>query len=126
VKNANISGGNSFSDKMQVNFHMFSALMLHGISGEIDRTYVITINQRSGTNGRVKLHEKLTQPGDLSNSISNGTIFSFSTRTGDGALTLGRPGDQVITKKHNIARSGTTGIWTTGPVRISVNCHSTS
>jgi hypothetical protein len=61
------------------------------------------------------------QPIGLGHAVGDNTLFRLSTRAGDDVLTLGRLGDQVIPKKHRVARGGSMGIWTPSPISISVD-----
>jgi hypothetical protein len=36
MKYANSTNGNTFPDEMEVNLHMFGALMLYSVAGEVD------------------------------------------------------------------------------------------
>jgi hypothetical protein len=47
MKNPNSSKGNSFADKVQVNFNMLGALVLNGIAGEVCCTHIVTIDKAS-------------------------------------------------------------------------------
>jgi hypothetical protein len=126
VTNTNIASSDAFPYEVQVNLHMLGPLMLHEISGEIDGTYIITVDQRSGTNGRMKLHQQLPQPGYSSNSISYRRILSFYTRTRDRGLALRGPGNKILPKEHSITRCRSTRVWAAGPVGISVSSYSVS
>jgi len=70
----------------------------------------------------MKLIKKLAQPRDFSNNIGHSPILSLSTGPGDCVLALGEPGDEVVTKKRNIARDGLARVWTTNPVSVGVGC----
>ena len=65
--------------------------------------------------------EKLSQPGCLGNSISDGAILSFRIGVRNGVLPLGRPRNQIVIEKHIIARGGFAHVRTTGPVSIGVD-----
>ena len=121
MKNSKITNGNPLPDEVEINLNMLGSLMLNWVGGHVDRTDVITVDKYGAAKRSVKLVKKLTEPGSLSNTIGHGAILSFSTGTGDGVLTLGRPRDQVITKEHSIARGGLASIRTTSPVSIRVD-----
>ena len=76
--------------------------MLDGVGGHVDNTDVVTVHQCSVAKRGVELQEELAQPCSFCNSISHSAILSFSTRPRDGVLTLGGPGDEVVTEEHNI------------------------
>jgi hypothetical protein len=76
------------------------------VGSHVDSTDVVTIHQCSAAKRGVELQEELAQPCSFCNSISHSAILSFSTKPRDGVLTLGGPGDEVVTKEHSIARGG--------------------
>ena len=46
----------------------------------------------------MKFAEKGSNPKKFRCSVSNGFIFSFSTRPSNGRLFLGAPGDEIVAK----------------------------
>jgi hypothetical protein len=44
MKNTDSTDGNTFPDKMEINFHMLGALMLNRVGGEVDGTDIVTID----------------------------------------------------------------------------------
>ena len=120
MKNSKITNGNPLPDEVEINLNMLGSLMLNRIGGHVDDDDVVTIHQRSVAKRGVELQEELAQPCSFYNSISHSVILSFSTRPRDGVLTLGGPGDEVITEEHSIARGGLACIRTAGPIKISV------
>jgi hypothetical protein len=101
MKNPNSSKGDPFVDKVQVNFNMLGALVLNGIAGEVYYTHIATIDKASGLKRMVELLKKLAEPGNFSNTIDNGTVFSFSTGAGHGGLALGGPRCKTVSKEHS-------------------------
>jgi hypothetical protein len=57
MKNSNVTEGNLFSNKMEVDLNMLRPLMLHRIIGEIDITDVVAINQSSTARRVLELKE---------------------------------------------------------------------
>jgi hypothetical protein len=45
VENENIGDNDTLTDEMEIDLHMLRALMLHRISGEIDRADVVHVNE---------------------------------------------------------------------------------
>jgi hypothetical protein len=45
MKNTDSTDGNSFPDKMEVNFHVLGALMLNRVGGEVPGTDIVTIDE---------------------------------------------------------------------------------
>jgi hypothetical protein len=42
---ADLADGDSLSDKMKINLHMFGALMLNGVGGEVHGADVVTVDE---------------------------------------------------------------------------------
>jgi len=97
--------------------------MLNGVGRHVDRADVVTIDQHGTAKRGMELLEKLSQPGRLSNGVGDSTILSFSTGSGDSVLALAGPGDEIVPKKHDIARGGLACVWTTGPISIRIGHH---
>jgi hypothetical protein len=121
MKDTKITNCNSLLDEVKINLNVLSALLLNWVGGHVDRADVVIIHQCSGVQRGVKLPKELAQPSGLGDTISLCTVLSFNTGSGDGILTLGGPGDEVVTKIRSIARGGIACIWTTSPVSISVD-----
>jgi hypothetical protein len=45
VQDADITDGNTFSDEVEVDLDMLDALMLNGVSGEVDGIDVVTVDE---------------------------------------------------------------------------------
>jgi hypothetical protein len=98
VEDMNVPDGNTLADKVKINLNMLGALVLNGVSGEVDVGDVVAVDQ-SGHN----------------------VVLRLSARTGDDVLTLRGPRDEVIAHEHRVAWSGRMSVGTTGPVSISVD-----
>jgi hypothetical protein len=107
-------------NEMNVDLHMFGALVLNGV-GHVDRTDVVTVYQGRLRQRSMQFSQELSKPSCLSNDISNSTVFGFSTGARNRILALGRPGDQVVAEEDTIARGGPAGVWTARPIGIRVN-----
>ena len=121
MKNSEITNCNPLPNEVKINLDVFRALMLNRVGGHVDSTDIITIYQCSAAKRGTKLLKELAQPSSLSNSIGHSAILSLRTGPRDSRLALRGPGDEVVTKKHSIARCGLARIWTTGPINISVD-----
>jgi len=121
MKNTNITNGDPFADEVEMNLDMLGSLMLNRVGGYVDGADVVTIHQRSSVRRGVELMQQLVQPCGLSDTISHGAILSLGAGSRDSVLTLGGPGDEVVTEKHSIARGGLARIRTTGPININVH-----
>jgi hypothetical protein len=71
--------------------------MLDGFRGHVDDTDVVTIHQCCAAKRSMEFQEELAQPCGFWNSISHNVILGFSIRPRDGVLTLGGPGDEIVT-----------------------------
>ena len=45
MKNADSTDGNTFPDEMEVDLHMFGALMLNRVGGEVDCADIVAIDE---------------------------------------------------------------------------------
>jgi hypothetical protein len=68
----------------------------------------------------VKLQEKVAKPTRFRYHISNTLVLGFCTRARECGLSLGRPGNEVVTKKHTIAGGRAAGVRTSTPIGISI------
>ena len=89
MENTDITKSYLFPNKMQVDLYVLGALMLNRVGRHVDGADVVTVDKDRPTKWHMKLMEELAQPGDLSNSISHGPIFSLSAGPGDSVLALG-------------------------------------
>ncbi|MCI11773.1 hypothetical protein A2U01_0032875 [Trifolium medium] len=68
----------------------------------------------------VKLQEKVAKPTRFINNISNTPVLSFYTGARKCGLSLGRPRNEVVTKKHTITGGRTTSVRTSTPISIII------
>jgi len=120
MKNSKITNGNPLPNEVEINLNMLGSLMLNRVGGHVDGADVVTIHQRSSAKRGMKLLKQLAQPSSLSDTVGHGAILSLGTGSGDSILTLGGPRDEIVPKKHSIARGGLACIRTTSPVSISI------
>jgi hypothetical protein len=120
MQDAEITNGNTLADEVEVNLNMLRALMLNRVGGHIDGAAVITIYQSGTVKRSMKLLEELVQPCRFGDPVSHCAILCFSTGSSYSSLTLGGPGDEIVTKKYRIARGGLACIRTACPVGISI------
>lgn len=104
MKHSDMPQNSVFTNKMKVDFDVFSALMLHWVAGHVHRTYIVAKHDDSFTKRMLELRENLSYPRGLSHGIGDGTILCFSTRTGDRVLALGGPRHKVISEKMTKTR----------------------
>jgi hypothetical protein len=45
MQDADITDGNTFPDKVEVDLNMLCALVLNGVGGEVDGTNVVTVDE---------------------------------------------------------------------------------
>ena len=91
------SGGDLFTDKVEINLYMFHPSMENGMRGEVGGTDVIAPQLWRGQRN-VKFAEKGSDPEKLRFGISDSFIFGFSARASDGGLFLGTPRNKITTK----------------------------
>jgi hypothetical protein len=92
MEDMDLANGNILSDKMKVNLHMFGALMLNVVGGEVHDADVVAIDKGAPRRRGLELMEQLSQPSGLSHAGA-----------GDDGLSLDRPGNQVVPQEHRIA-----------------------
>ena len=121
MKNTNITTGNPLTDEVKVNLDVLGTLMLDRVGRHVYCANVIAVDQDCKPKRSVELLQKLTHPRHLCDGVSNSTILGLCVGPGDGILPFGRPGDQVVTEEHSIARGGLACVRTAGPVCIRVD-----
>jgi len=110
------------TDKVDVNLNVLRSSMVNWVSCHIDSTNIVTKDNRSLLERKMKFLKKLTQPTTLSHNVSNCHVLGLGTRTRNCVLPLGLPRHQSITKINTITRSRTPRIRTTSPVGIRIGC----
>jgi hypothetical protein len=103
MEDVDLTDDNLLLDKMKINLNMLGALMLNGVGGEVHGADIVTVDMCAPRRWDLELVEQLTQPGDLSHAVGNGTILGLSAGAGDNGLPLGRSENQVVPQKHRIA-----------------------
>jgi hypothetical protein len=118
---ADLTDGDSLSDKMKINLHMFDALMLNGVDGEVHGTDVVTLGESAPRRQILELMEQLAQLGGLSHAVGDGTVLSFRAGPRDDRLSLGRPGHKVVPEECRVAGRRAMSVWTSSPVSVGVD-----
>jgi hypothetical protein len=98
-----LTDDDSLSDKIKINLHMFGALMLNGVGGEVHGADVVTVDKSAPRRQTLELMGQLAQPGSFSHVVGDGAILGFCAGPRDDHLSLGRPGHQVVPKEHHVA-----------------------
>jgi hypothetical protein len=62
MEDADLANDNILSDKMKINLHMLSALMLNGVGGEVHDADVVTVDKGAPRRWGLELVEQLSQP----------------------------------------------------------------
>jgi hypothetical protein len=57
MEDADLTDGNLLSDKMKINLHMFGALMLNGVDGEVHGADIVTVDEGAPRRWGLKLVE---------------------------------------------------------------------
>jgi hypothetical protein len=99
-----LTDGNSLSDKMKINIHMFGALMLNGVGGEVHGADVIAVDESATRRRTLELMEQLTQPSGLSHAVGDGAVLDFRAEPRDDRMSLSQPGHKVVPEEHRAAR----------------------
>jgi hypothetical protein len=118
---ADLTDGDSLSDKIKINLHMFGALMLNGVGGEVHNAVVVTVDESALRRRTLELMEQLVQPGGLSYAVGDGTVLGFCAGPRDDRLSLDRPGHKVVPEQHRVAGRGAMSVRTYIPVSIGVD-----
>jgi hypothetical protein len=88
MEDANLIDGDLFSDEVKINLHMLGALVLNGVAGEVNGTYVIAIDERTPRRRRLELQQQLAQPGGLGHTVGDDAVLGLRTGAGDDSLPL--------------------------------------
>jgi hypothetical protein len=121
VKNPHDTHGYLLTNEVKIDLDVLRPLMLNQVGGHVDRADVVVVDKGSTAKRNVEHMKKLSEPRSLSNTISDGAVLGLSAGAGHGVLTLGGPGDQVVTKEHSIARGGLARIGIASLVSIRIN-----
>ena len=121
MQDMNMTSGNLLPNEMEVNLDVLGALMLNRVGRHVDSANVVTIDQSSSPKGGMELEQELTQPRGLSNTVGHRAVLSFNTGSGDCILTLGGPGDEIITEEYGVDRGGLARVRATSPISVSVD-----
>ena len=78
MKDTKITNSHMLLNQVEINLNMIGTLMLNWIGGHVDNT-IVTINQCGAAKRSMKFLQELVQACNLSNSIGDCAILSFST-----------------------------------------------
>jgi hypothetical protein len=120
MEDADLADDDLLSNKVEINLHMFDALMLNGVGREVDDTDVIIVDQRALRQRTLELMEQLSQPSGLSHTIGDSTVLNLRAETGDDSLSFGQPGHQIGPQEDHVAGSGATCVRTPRPVSVCI------
>jgi hypothetical protein len=118
---ADLTDGDSLSNKMKINLHMFGVLMLNGVGGEVHDADVVIVDESAPRMRTLELMEQLAQLGGLSHAVGDGMVLGFRAGPRDDRLSLGRPGHQVVPEEHRVAGRRVTSVRTSSPVSVGVD-----
>jgi hypothetical protein len=118
---ADLTDDDSLSDKMKINLHMFGALMLNGVGGEVHGADVVAVDESVPRRRTLELMEQLAQPGGLSHAVGDGVVLGFRAEPRNDRLSLGRPGHQVVPEEHRVAGRRATSVQTSSSVSVGVD-----
>jgi hypothetical protein len=116
MEDTDLTDDDLLSDKMKINLHMFRALMLNGVGGEVHDADIVAVDESAPRWRSLELMQELTQPGCLGHTIGHSAVLSFCAGAGDNSLPLGGSEDQVVPEEHGIARRGASSVRAASPV----------
>jgi hypothetical protein len=73
MEDADLTDGDLFSDKIEINLHVLGTLMLNGVGGEVYNVDVVAIDNNAPRRRTLDLMEQLAQPSGLSHIVVHGT-----------------------------------------------------
>jgi hypothetical protein len=111
----------SLSDKLKTNLHMFDALMLNEVGGEVHDTDVVAVDESALIRQTLVLMEQLAQPGVLSYVIGDDVVLGFRAGPRDDCLSLGRSGHKVVLEEYRATGRRATSVQTSSPVNVGVD-----
>jgi hypothetical protein len=117
---ADLTDGDSLSDKMKINLHMFGVLMLNRVGGEVHGADIVTVDESAPRRQTLELMKQLAQPGGLSHVVGNGAVLGFRAGPRDDRLSLVRPGHKVVPEEHRVAGRRAMSVQTSSPVSVGV------
>jgi hypothetical protein len=118
---ADLTHGDSLSNKIKINLHMFGVLMLNGVDREVHGVDVVAVDESAPRRQTLELMEQLAQPGGFSHAVGDGAVLGFHAGPIDDRLSLGRPGHKVVPEEHRIAGRRVISVRTSSPVSVSVD-----
>jgi hypothetical protein len=118
---ADLTDSDSLLDEMKINLHMFGALMLNGVGGEVHGANVVAVDESAPRRRTLELMEQLAQPGGLSHAVGDGVVLGFHAGPKDDRLSLGRPGHKVVPEEHRVAGCRAMSVWTSSPISVGVD-----
>jgi hypothetical protein len=101
---ADLTDGDSLSNKMKIDLQMFGALMLNGVGGEVYGAVVVAVDESAPRRRTLELMEHLAQLGGLSHAVGDSAVLGFRAGPRDDRLSLGRPGYKVVLEEHCVER----------------------
>jgi hypothetical protein len=100
---------------------MLRAVMLHGISGEVDRGDVVAVDEGGTLERAVELLEKLAQLGGLCYAVGHSVVLGLCAGAGDDGVPFGGPGNEVGAQEYGVARGGSACVRKASLVSVGVD-----
>jgi hypothetical protein len=116
-----LTDGDSLSDKMKINLHMFSVLMLNGFNREVHGADVFVVDESAPRRWTLELMEQQAQSGGLSHAVGDGAVLGFRAGPRDDRMSLGRPGHKVVPEEHRVTGCRATSVRTSSTVSVGVD-----
>jgi hypothetical protein len=87
----NVPDGNTLVNKVEINLNMLGALVLNGVSEEVDGADIVTVDQSGPRQSAPQAVDEASTP--LPHCWSR-----CST-----PVSVGRPGDEIVAQEHRVA-----------------------
>jgi hypothetical protein len=105
-----LTDGDSLSEKIKINLHMFGALILNGVGGEVHDADIVIVDESALRRQTLELMEQLAHPSGLSHTVGDGAVLGFHAGLRDGRLSLSQPGHKVVPEEHRVAGRRATSV----------------
>jgi hypothetical protein len=89
MEDVDLTNDDILSDKMEINLHMFDALMLNGVGGEVHDVDIVAVDKCALRRWALELMEQLAQAGGLRYVVGDDAVLSLCVGPRDYRLSLG-------------------------------------
>jgi hypothetical protein len=75
LEEMNVPDGNTLVNKVEINLNMLGALVLNGVSEEVDGADIVAVDQSGPRQGVVQLRKHLMKPARLCHTVGHGAVL---------------------------------------------------